>query len=185
MLTDQELMAIHVQALFTHDAHSRLLFVNEPGGRAPAPRLFFGRTRAGNLWRFRADLPESLIEELEALCADEPLGQEFHRTPRHFKTYVRLLETHAPVHKTWSGPIYHFTEYLEPSRPLLAITETYAEMLRSGFEDLVAELPAWGKARELQAFSVPCVGDQPGWDDAHRDSAPDRHGRQQHPERAG
>ncbi len=30
MLTDQELMAIHVQALFTHDAHARLLFVNEP-----------------------------------------------------------------------------------------------------------------------------------------------------------
>ncbi|MCI0579061.1 MAG: GNAT family N-acetyltransferase, partial [Chloroflexi bacterium] len=68
MLTDQELMVIHVQALFTHDAHSRLLFVNEPGGRVPAPRLFFGRTPAGNLWRFRADLPEILIEELATLC---------------------------------------------------------------------------------------------------------------------
>ena len=143
MLTDQELMAIHVQALFTHDAHSRLLFVNEPGGGEPAPRLFFGRTRAGNLWRFRADLPERLIEELEALCVDEPVGMEFHSTPRHIEAYVRLLESHAPVHKLWMGPAYHFTEYLEPSRPLLAITETNAERLRGGFEDLVAELPAW------------------------------------------
>jgi hypothetical protein len=82
-------MAIHVQALFTHDAHSRLLFVNEPGGGEPAPRLFFGRTRVGNLWRFRADLPESLIAELEALCVDEPVGMEFHSTPRHIEAYVR------------------------------------------------------------------------------------------------
>lgn len=144
-LTDQELMAIHVQALFTHDARSRLLSVNEPGGGAPAPRLVFGRTRAGNLWRFRADLPEILVEELEALCVDEPVGMEMelHHPPRHVEEYVRLLETHAPVHRRWMGPAYHFTEHLEPSRPLLAITETNAEMLQGGFEDLVSELPDW------------------------------------------
>ncbi|MCL5998938.1 MAG: hypothetical protein M1546_23200 [Chloroflexi bacterium] len=73
---------------------------------------------------------------------DEPVGMEFHSTPRHIKAYVRLLETHAPVHKLWMGPAYHFTEYLEPSRPLLVLTETNAERLRGGFEALVAELPA-------------------------------------------
>ena len=134
---------MHVQALFTHDARARLLFVNEPGGETPAPRLFFGRTRAGNLWRFRADLPEILIEELEALCVDEPVGQELHREPRHFAAYVRLLDSHAPVHRRWIGPAYHFTEYLEPSRSLLTITETNAERLQGGFEELVEELPAF------------------------------------------
>jgi RimJ/RimL family protein N-acetyltransferase len=143
VLTDQELMALHVQALFTRDAHARLLLVNEPGGGAPAPRLFLGRTRAGNLWRFRADLPESLIEALEALCMDEPVGMEFHRPPHHIEAYVRLLETHAPVHTLWMGPAYHCTAYPEPSRPLLALTATHAEMLRGGFEALIAELPAW------------------------------------------
>ncbi|HZS05671.1 MAG TPA: GNAT family N-acetyltransferase [Blastocatellia bacterium] len=141
MFTDQGLMAIHVRALFTHDARSRLLSVNEPGGGAPAPRLFLGRMRAGNLWRFRADLPESLIEELEALCADEPVGMD--NTPRHLEAYMRLLEAHAPVQELWMGPAYHFTEYPEPSRPLLAITETNAERLRGGFEKLVEELPEW------------------------------------------
>ncbi|MDQ3745777.1 MAG: GNAT family N-acetyltransferase, partial [Acidobacteriota bacterium] len=79
MRTDLELMSIHARALFTHDAESRLLFVNEPGSAsAPAPRLFLGRTRAGNVWRFRADLPESLTEELGSLCAYEPpLNTEF------------------------------------------------------------------------------------------------------------
>jgi predicted GNAT family acetyltransferase len=41
------------------------------------------------------------------------------------------------------GPAYRFTQYPEPSRPLLAITETNAEMLQGGFEELVAELPDW------------------------------------------
>src|SRR5437016_1394005 len=144
MLTEQELMDMHVRALFTHDARSRLVSVNEPGGGTPAaPRLFFGRTRARNLWRFRADLPESLIAELQALCMDEPVGPEFHNPPRHMKAYLRLLETHAPVDKLGMGPAYHFTEYPAPSRPLVAITETTAERLQGGFEDLVAELPYW------------------------------------------
>jgi len=41
------------------------------------------------------------------------------------------------------GPAYQFAEYVEPSRHLLAITQSNAEMLRGGFEELVAELPDW------------------------------------------
>lgn len=141
MLTDVELMTMHVRALFTHDARSRLLSVNEPGGGAPAPRLFLGRTRAGNLRRFRADLPEPLVEELEALCADEPAAAELHGVPLHLEAYVRLLDGHAPVRRTWAGPAYYFAEDPEPSRPLLALTEADAELLREGFEELVEELP--------------------------------------------
>lgn len=133
---------MHIQTLFTHDAHARLVLVNEPGGGAPAPRLFLGRTQTGNLWRVRADLPESLIEALAALCMDEPVGMAFHRPPRHVEAYVRLLATHAPVHTLWMGLAYHFTAYPEPSRPLLALTATHAERLRGGFEALSPELPA-------------------------------------------
>src|SRR2546423_6183239 len=136
-------MAIHVRALFTHDARARLLCVNEPGSEVPAPRLFFGRTRAGNLWRLRADLPASLVAELEALCADEPVGLEFHNAPRHIEAYMRLLGSHAPVRRQWTGPAYRFTAYPEPSRSLLAITETSAESLWGGFEELRAELPTF------------------------------------------
>lgn len=142
MLTERELMDVHVRALFTHDARSRLVSVNEPGGGGTAPRLFLGRTRAGNLWRFRSDLPEAFVEELEALCAGEPAGVELDSTPRHADAYVRLLDGHAPVRKQWAGPAYHFTEYPEPSRPLLAVTEANAESLRGGFEELVEEVPA-------------------------------------------
>ncbi len=147
MHTDSELMDIHVRALFTHDNESRLLFVNEPDNvTAPAPRLFLGRTREDNLWRFRANLPESLCAELAALCADEPpLKGEFDELPRHLEAYIRLLEQHAPVQEEpESGPAYLIPEDVTlPSRALLAVTEKDAETLQGGFEDFVAELPAW------------------------------------------
>lgn len=143
MLDDLELMAAHARALFTHDARSRLLSVNEPGGGGPATRLFLGRTRRGNLWRFRADLPEPLVEELEALCGDEPAGGDLRSPPRHAAAYARLLEAHAPVREVEAGPAYRFAEYPEPERPLLALTEADAGVLRGGFEDLVEELPGW------------------------------------------
>jgi GNAT acetyltransferase len=146
MLTDLELMNIHASALFTHDTESRLLFVNEPGGAlVPAPRLFLGRTQAGNAWRFHADLPRELCEELDMLCADEPpVNVGFNEPPRHLETFVRLLESHAPVQEVSSGPAYQFTGYGPSSKSLLAaVTENNAELLQGGFEELVAELPTW------------------------------------------
>ena len=134
-------MDVHVRALFTQDARGRLRSVNEPwGGGTHAPRLFFGRTRAGNLWRLRADLPEALAEELEALCADEPSGAELFGAPRHADAYVRLLGAHAPVRGVEAGPAYRFEEYPEPSRALLPVTQANAEILRGGFEEMVEEL---------------------------------------------
>lgn len=146
MLTDLELMNIHVSALFTHDTESRLLFVNEPGGALiPAPRLFLGRTRAGNVWRFHADLPEKLCEELDALCADEPpVNGAFNEPLRHLETFVRLLESNAPLQEVSSGPAYQFTRHKPPSKSLLAVvTKDNAGLLQGGFEEMVAELPTW------------------------------------------
>lgn len=134
---------MHVRALFTHDARSRLLTVNEPGGGPAAPRMFLGKTSAGNVRRFRDDLPETLVEELEALCADEPVDAEPCGAPRHAEAYVRILETHAPVRVVESGPAYGFTEYPEPRRPLVAVTQANAGLLRGGFEDFVDELKDW------------------------------------------
>lgn len=143
VLDDRELLEVHVRALFRHDARGRLLFVNEPWGGTPtpAPRLFLGRTRAGNLWRFRADLPEALVEELEALCADEPSDAGPRDEPRHAEAYVSVLRAHTASGKARAGPAYRFEKYPEPARPVLHVTEANAEVLRGGFEEFVEELP--------------------------------------------
>ena len=160
MLTDLELMSINVRALFTHDGESRILFVNEPDSAIiPAPRLFLGRTREGNVWRFRAGLTKELCARLDALCADEPsVNVEFDEPPRHLETFVRLLESEASVQEISSGPAFQFTEYRVPSKPLLSITENNAETLQGGFEKLVGELPAWqpfiALVEQNQAVSV-------------------------------
>jgi len=90
-------------------------------------------------------VPDKLCEELGALCADEPpANAESGELPRHLKTYVRLLESDAPVEKLGTGLAYQFPQdFLSPSRPLLAVTEKNAEVLQGGFEKLVEELPAW------------------------------------------
>jgi len=140
---DLELMVIQSEALFTHDGHGRLLCINEPETNVPAPRLFLGRTRIGNIWRFRADLPDDLTSELEKLCADEPVIDDLKTPPRHQDEYQRLLEKHAPVKKFSSGPAYYFEDYPEPATPLVAIIEANSELLRGGFEDCLEEVPTW------------------------------------------
>jgi hypothetical protein len=141
VITDKELMNIHVNALFTHDIDSRILYVNEPAGATiPAPRMFLGRTSKGNVWRFHADLPASLLGKLKVLCADEPLSTEFNKSPRHLETYIQLLERHAPIRRIAAGPAYHFPQYVKPSKNLLAITEKNAKSLEGGFEELIADI---------------------------------------------
>lgn len=138
-------MNIHVRALFTHDAESRLLCVNEPDNAImPASRLFLGRTREGNVWRFRADLADELCKELDALCADEPpLNHELNELPRHFEALTRLLGSDLTVKNASNGLAYHFVEYETPSNHLLKVTEDNAEVLHGGFEKLIEELPTW------------------------------------------
>lgn len=145
MPTDLELIKIQASALFIHNPESRLLFVNEPDGVAvSAPRLFLGRTREGNVWRFRADLPEKLCDELSALCADEPpIDGELNAPPRQLEKFIRLLERAAPVQDVSSGPAYWFTGWQGSSKSLVNVTENNAEVLHGGFEKLIEELPAW------------------------------------------
>ncbi|MEO6334687.1 MAG: GNAT family N-acetyltransferase [Pyrinomonadaceae bacterium] len=132
-------MDLQVRALFTHDDHSRLLQVNEPGHAVAAPRFFLGRTSAGNLWRFRADIPDHVVEELNALCETEPAGFEPGIAPRHVDAYVALLETHAAVSKFWSGPVYRFLALQAPSRSLVLVDENNSDLLQGGFEGLADE----------------------------------------------
>lgn len=73
----------------------------------------------------------------------EPLNEDFLSYPAHVESYVRLLETHAPVQAVRSGPAYLFDTHAEPSRPLQQLGKTNAELLLGGFEDLASELCDW------------------------------------------
>ena len=134
-------MKRHVHALFTHDEHGRLRLVNEPDG-AESPRFFLGRTAAGNIWRFRFNLPEVLSVRLEALCREEPVEGDLRQGPAHFGEYLMLLETHSPVQKYWMGPAYLFPDRVaRPTTEAVAVTDENLDVLSGGFEEWIPDVP--------------------------------------------
>jgi hypothetical protein len=108
-LSDLELLELQIEALFTHDGAGRIGFVNEPGGDR-APRFFFGRTREGNLWRVRDDLPEGLVRRLGELVAGESVGEDLRAEPRQLAAFREVLGEHGAVESSYVGPAYRFPD---------------------------------------------------------------------------
>ena len=66
-----------------------------------------GRTQEGNIWRFRHDLPQSVLEELEQLCRTEPPMLKVGEPPRIRARARAILQAHAPLTREWRGPAYY------------------------------------------------------------------------------
>lgn len=155
--TAVELMELHVEALFTHDRNKRLLTINEPwSGEDPAARFFLGRTIEGTaLCRFRYDVPEKVIEQLEELCADEPIVSDFRTKPKHFEAYMSLLQGE----RFTMGPCYLVPAQAAPAMQMISITrDNMKEFLHGDFEWLTSEIdsaqPCIGLVREGRAVSI-------------------------------
>lgn len=141
--TDLELMGMHVEALFTHDARGRMVRVNEPGGKE-APRFFLGRTAQGQVWRVRSDVDDALARELAAACAAEPPAGHPPRPSDRAAEYAALLARRAPVESTWSGPAYRFPEAMALPRDTVPVTAENAEILRPHLAPWLEDV-AWGR----------------------------------------
>jgi RimJ/RimL family protein N-acetyltransferase len=144
--SDRDLMQIHLSALYRQDDRHRLLAVNEPGDPRPddprPPRLFLGRTRVGNVWRFRQDLPESSIGELEAVLRAEPVLANPSQSPRCLPTLQATLARDAPLTGTWSGPAWSFPDKIAASEPeVIPVTTANDDLVRSIFPVLADDLP--------------------------------------------
>ncbi|WP_108995164.1 kasugamycin N-acetyltransferase AAC(2')-IIb [Paenibacillus agaridevorans] len=155
--TANELMEFHVEALFTHDQNLRLRTINEPWpGVAAAPRFFLGRTIEGTaICRFRYDVPEMLIEQLEELCVDEPITKDFQTKPKHFEAYINLLQGE----RFTMGPCFLVPDAVAPTMQVVSLTrENVTEYLRGGFEWLIMEIdyvkPCIALVREGRAVSI-------------------------------
>lgn len=140
-----DLMTTQVETLFRHDPAGRLTTVNEPDG-GPAPRLFLGRTTAGNVWRLRHDLPPALAAELAGILAAEPPLEDPRQPAVTYEQLVAALETAAPVEHIWDGPAWWIPEDIDLQGDITTIV-TNPAILRPHF-------PGW--ARDLEA-SGPCV----------------------------
>ena len=158
-MTDLELLNRQVDTLFRHDGAGRLRCVNEPA-EPEAPRFFLGRTTAGNVWRFRHDLPAEVTQALEALARLEPAPHVLETDATYFTALKDVLENHQPVRQIWSGPAYRFPETLGAAPDTVRITDANAEVLGDTFSELRANLspyePCVTVVQSGQAVAVCC-----------------------------
>jgi hypothetical protein len=130
-----DLLQIHIEALFLHDADGRICWVNEPGGDR-APRFFLGRTSEGNLWRFRDDVPEHVARRLEELATAELISDDLRRTPRNLPAFQLALGHDLTAEPTYFGPAYRFPEALPTPVTVTRITRSNLDLLQPMVADL-------------------------------------------------
>jgi len=101
-LNDLDLLQLHLAALFVLDERGRIARCR--GERPPPPpRLHLARSRPGNLWRLRADLPRATLRRLATLASREAAGLG---APERLGELRRALEEHAPIEEQHCGPAF-------------------------------------------------------------------------------
>jgi RimJ/RimL family protein N-acetyltransferase len=147
---DLDLMRMQAATLYLLDDRGRMVAVNE-AGRPPAPRVFLGRTRQGNVWHLRHDLPPEQVSPLSDLLAAEPTLDDLPAAgaagdrpaePRCLSALRAELARAAPLAGEWRGPAY-----LVPpgagapaDAPTVEIVDGRTELSGTEFEWLIAEL---------------------------------------------
>jgi RimJ/RimL family protein N-acetyltransferase len=140
--SDLQLLQLHVDTLFAHDARGRIRYVNEPGGER-APRFFFGRSREGNIWRGRDDLADETWRVLDALASKEPVHDDLRGEPRHLDAFLAAPRADRERASIASGPAYRFPDAF----PLPA---NVTRLTRSGLH--VLHLMAWDLEEAAREF---------------------------------
>lgn len=126
-----------IATLFRLDGTGRLLAINEPD--APiAPRVFLGRTAAGNRWHLRHDLPATLCSELAHILATEPITADLAAPPTTAVALRATLAAHEPIVQEWSGPAWYFPASL-PRQKTTATILADAAPLRHTFPGWAAD----------------------------------------------
>lgn len=132
-----DLIELQACTLFACDTDGRLRYIREPGYAEseldPAPRLWMGRTHAGNRWRFRHDLPDDLVRDLDALCRAEPVAVDLVAPPVNADAIRAVLHAHAPIVEEWRGPAYWIPDPVAAPDAVVLISQTNAQLLDANF----------------------------------------------------
>lgn len=137
LLEPIDLIKQQAAALFTHDDQGRMCHINEPGYATadlyPAPRLFMGRTKQGNIWRFRYDLPSELVQTLERLCQQEPDVWHFGEPPQQAEAIRAVLNEQQEIIEAMRGPAYWIPDGLPLAANAVLISEMNKGLLEAHF----------------------------------------------------
>jgi len=94
----------------------------------------------GNLWRFRHDLPPTLVQTLDRLLAAEPTATDVRQPLRCFERLHDALAAHAPITSIQSGPAWWCPEGIAPPRAVTIARLTDGATSERTFPWLEAEI---------------------------------------------
>jgi RimJ/RimL family protein N-acetyltransferase len=157
-MTDElELMHMHVQALYTHDARGRIIRTNYFDGGV-APRFFIGRTSKGNVVRVRDDIDDALARELETIASAEEFSHGLLEPPYGATPYETALASRAPIEHVETGPAYWVAHDLVRKPNAIRITLENRELLQryqsAWFDDVIHCQPFVGVVYDGVVVSV-------------------------------
>jgi len=161
-VNELEWMDLHLQCLYHHDARGRVRQTRQPGGGALCPLFHLGRTRLGNLWRFREDLESEAVRELSRLAGkEEPLPAD-HPPPERMQAIRSLLGSVTEIVFEWRGPAFRFPPEIPAPAPgdlpLQPVRPGDEALLEQSFPDMLPDVvtgqPMWAAVEEGRAVSL-------------------------------
>jgi hypothetical protein len=155
LLSELELMEIHVNVLFRHDEEGRITFINEPPHN-DAPRFFIGGTKGGNVVRYRSSLGKEVVIELER-ARKSGTGTDLGKI-------INLICQDQEISRVWIGPAFIFPTVRNRSTKAIQITPLNKELLLPHFPFTYHEFeykqPCYAIVRNDIAVSVCCSARQ-------------------------
>jgi hypothetical protein len=135
--SEQDWFELQIPTLYVLNAHGRLRFVREPGydeaDLDPAPRFFMGRSSVSNVWRFRHDVPDDVMLELDRLARAEPITANLQDEPRQANAIRAVLQRHQALTDEYRGPAYHIPDGSKATRDAVLVTDENAHVLEQHF----------------------------------------------------
>ncbi|MCS0787973.1 GNAT family N-acetyltransferase [Cytobacillus firmus] len=156
MISDLELMELHVNVLFRHDSENRVIAVNEPPYGA-APRIFIGATGMGSIVRYSTSLDKSTVEKLDQVIGANPGA--------HPGKMIKALSIDHLLSNLWTGPAYVFPDVRDRTYSrAIKITHENKEILKSQFpytyEDFEYKQPCFVIIEDNIPVSICCSARQ-------------------------
>jgi hypothetical protein len=128
-------MELHTAALFLHDERGRITGTNDGEPPGVAPWLYLGRTREGNVWRFRDDLPNDLVAELTDILETEPATNDLRLPPATLSRLGETLARIGPAESVDMGPAFHFPDEIPEVKNVVVIDRSHIDLVKERFPD--------------------------------------------------
>jgi RimJ/RimL family protein N-acetyltransferase len=119
-------LEVYADTLFASTTAGRIDYETDPK-KSPGPRMWLAGGASGNVVRYRRDVSDETVQELDALVAEEIPLQHPESTPVHLSEYVDLLSREMPVQQESLGMIYRFPDELAYEHDVTLVRSETAE----------------------------------------------------------